>query len=175
MSNCGCNSNSTQNGCDCSTNIKAEVACPTCQTYGLKVSALTIRSQVKKEPLKLLEADLEKFHFCTNPECNTVYYNDTQIVVVQDEIKSKVTIKNSDASTPLCYCKKLLKEQFYQMLRDNEPNIAQKIKSIITDGKSFCEKSNPKGICCTEDIKSFLAEHGISWDEENTSGSGCCH
>ena len=44
---------------------------------------------------------------------------------------------------------------------------AQKIKAIIKGGKSFCEKSNPKGVCCTEDVKEFLKSHNIEWDNEN--------
>lgn len=177
MNNCSCNSDTTENGCGCSAGMKADSACPTCQKYGLKVSEVTIRSQVKKETLNSLQGDLDRFHFCTNPVCDTVYYDNKRKTIAQSEIKSKVTLKNDDESTPLCYCKKLLKRDFYDMLENKEPDIAKKIREIISEGKSFCEKSNPKGVCCTEDIKVFLARHGILWDDPSDKekiNQGCC-
>ena len=80
---------------------------------------------------------------------------------------AKVSHKQiSNQKTPLCYCKKLLKEQILKM---------------IEEGKTFCEKSNPKGTCCTEDITDFLAEYGINFNEIkkpkfslNPNPSSCC-
>jgi hypothetical protein len=63
------------------------------------------------------------------------------------------------------FCRKLLKANVTAMIKKNEPDIAKKVKAIISEGKSFCEKSNPKGTCCTEDITSFLKEYGIDFKE----------
>jgi hypothetical protein len=169
-SSCDCSSNS-QTACGCSSTSKSSIVCPTCDAYGLKVSQTTIKSQLKKELLDGLKI-LDEFNFCSNSLCDTVYYND-KIIFNQNDIKAKVTMKNSDLDTPLCYCKKLLKKDFYTMVENKEENIGAKIKAIIRDGKSFCEKSNPKGICCTEDVKEFLQSHNIVWDDENNK-SGCC-
>lgn len=171
---CGCGTTAeTESGCGCSLSTSATASCPGCGTVGRKVSALTIQSQFKKETLSQYASHNDKFNFCTNPTCSFVYYDDSgSIVIHQDEIKSKVTIKNDDPSTPLCYCKKLLKSDFYKMVEDNIPDIANKIKTIISEGKSFCEKSNPKGVCCTEDVKAFLAKQGMAW--EDAGSAGCC-
>lgn len=175
---CGCGTTGStwrteSGGCGCSISSSATASCPSCGTKGIKVSTLTIQSQFKKETLSHYASHTDTFNFCTNSACPAVYYdNSGSTVIHQDEIKSKVTIKNDEPSTPLCYCKKLLKSDFYKMVEDNEPDIADKIKTIISEGKSFCEKSNPKGVCCTEDVKAFLAKRGLQW--EDTGAAGCC-
>ncbi|WP_294892308.1 hypothetical protein [Sulfuricurvum sp. MLSB] len=161
-------------GCGCSLSSSATASCPACGTIGRKVSSLTIQSQFKKEMLENYKDHTDKFNFCMNPSCPAVYYDDSESIIIhQDEIRSKVTIKNDDLKTPLCYCKKLLKSDFFQMIEDNIPDISDKIKAIISEGKSFCEKSNPKGVCCTEDVKTFLAEYGMAWESQDAS-RGCC-
>lgn len=169
---CGCGTTG-ETGCGCSVSSSATASCPSCGTIGRKVSALTIQSQFKKETLSQYASHNDKFNFCTNPTCPFVYYdNSGSIVIHQNEIKSKVTIKNDDPSTPLCYCKKLLKSDFNKMVEESESDIANKIKTIINEGKSFCEKSNPKGVCCTEDVKAFLVKRGLLWEE--VASEGCC-
>lgn len=178
--------------CGCATQEEATHRCPHCGKSGSKVDAITIKSQLKKEARANMKSGLDAFNFCTNPECATVYYSsDRSETFSQSDVKSKVTIKNDDPKTPLCYCKKLLKESVIEMIQSNEPDIAKKVKAIISEGKSFCEKSNPKGRCCTEDITSFLKEYGIDFNEtkktafslnpnpsssccSTSSSSGCC-
>jgi hypothetical protein len=173
--NCDCSTTTdTQSGCGCSSSAGAGTPCPACGTYGRKISALTAKSQLKKEVASFYSDRLDSLNFCTNPSCSFVYYDDSGSALIhQDEIKSKVTLKNNDLATPLCYCQKLLKKDFYAMVAAGEENIAAKLKAIIASGKSFCEKSNPKGVCCTEDVKAFVESHGITWEDSCSSG-GCC-
>ncbi|NCO00527.1 MAG: hypothetical protein GW906_01670 [Epsilonproteobacteria bacterium] len=170
--------------CGCATQENVVYVCPSCGTKGSNVNAITVKSQLKKEVRTTMKLDVGLFNFCTNPQCDTVYYsNDGSEIFLQSDIKSKVTIKNEDPKTPLCYCKKLLKESVIEMINRKEPAIAKKVKEIIADGKSFCEKSNPKGTCCTEDITSFLKGYGIDFNESkkttfslnpNALSSCCC-
>ena len=179
--------------CGCATQEESTHLCPHCGKSGSNVEAITIKSQLKKESRNNMKLGLDAFNFCTNPECDTVYYsNDSSETFSQSDVKSKVTIKNDDPKTPLCYCKKLLKENVIEMIQSNKPDIAKKVKAIISEGKSFCEKSNPKGTCCTEDITSFLKEYDIDFNETkkttfslnpnpsssccstSSSSSGCC-
>ncbi|NOQ32351.1 MAG: hypothetical protein GQ570_14675 [Helicobacteraceae bacterium] len=160
--------NQESNSCRCATQETVAVTCPHCNQNGNNVDSVTIKAQLKKEKRLSMHLDLNEFNFCSNPSCDTVYYsNDRSETFVQVDIKSKITVKNDDVKTPLCYCRKLLKERVIGMIENNEFNIAQKVKAIISDGKSFCEKSNPKGTCCTDDITSFLAEYGINFNENN--------
>ncbi len=167
--------------CGCSVESEALNACPVCGTTGIKVKAITVKSQLKKEKLSTLASSIDDFSFCTHPECHIVYYsNDAAETFGEDDVKSKVALKNDDPNTPLCYCKKLLKKDVLAMIANSELNIAVKVKAIIAEGKSFCEKSNPKGVCCTEDVKDYLAVHGISWQEPKAglftaqAPSSCC-
>ena len=169
--------------CECSTQDKVTHTCPHCSKSGSNVDAITVKSQLKKEARANIISDMQAFNFCTNPKCDTVYYsNDGSETFSQVDIKSKITIKNDDPKTPLCYCKKLLKENVTEMIANKELGIAKKVKAIISEGKSFCEKSNPKGTCCTEDITSFLKEYDIDFNETKTRtfslnpnlSSSCC-
>ena len=174
--------NKESESCGCATQEVVSVLCPHCNKNGSNVDAVTVKAQLKKEARNSMRLDMDEFNFCTNPKCDTVYYsNDGSETFAQADIKSKVTIKNDDPKTPLCYCRKLLKESVIEMIENKEPNIAQKVKAIIADGKSVCEKSNPKGTCCTDDITSFLAEYGIDFNETkrpkfslNPNPSSCC-
>ena len=169
--------------CGCATQEQVTHVCPNCGNSGSNVDEITVKSQLKKEVRYNMHLRLDEFNFCTNPKCDTVYYsNDGSETFSQSNIKSKITIKNDDPKTPLCYCKKLLKENVTLMIKNNEPDIPKKVKAIISDGKSFCEKSNPKGTCCTEDITSFLKEYGINFNETKKTtfslnpnpSSSCC-
>lgn len=172
--------NTQSAGCSCSSNTMVSIECSNCGFKGFKVTAVTIKSQLKKDTLENVKSSLEEFNFCNNPQCDTVYYsNNGDESFNQMDIKSKVTIKNDDPKTPLCYCRKLLKQDVLKMIEAKEENIAAKIKAILSEGKSFCEKSNPKGICCTEDIKIFLTDYGINWNEPKqlfsiNPPSNCC-
>lgn len=173
---CGCSGVSPSEGssCGCQASAVSSSLCPKCGSHGRAVSAVTIKSQLQKDALALLDGDLDDFGFCENPSCDTVYYRQKDGKTFgQKEINSRVTLKNDDPNTPLCYCKKLLKKDFYEMLERGETDIAAKIKAVIASGKSFCEKSNPKGVCCTEDVKIFLKSHDIEWDDGEAK-TGCC-
>lgn len=169
--------------CGCATQEEVSHICPHCGKSGSNVDAITVKSQLKKEARANMKLGLDAFNFCSNTKCDTVYYSDDgSEIFSQSDVKSKITIKNDDPKTPLCYCRKLLKENVIKMIKNSEPDIAKKVKAIVSEGKSFCEKSNPKGRCCTEDIASFLKEYGIDFNETKkvtfslapNPSSGCC-
>ena len=92
----------------CSTSPKAEHSCPSCKKYGLKINQITLKAQLKKEYFDKLKTQMDQFNFCSNPICDIVYYsNDNSKSYNQSQVKSKITIKNNDPKTPLCYCKKI--------------------------------------------------------------------
>ena len=145
-------------------------ACPACGKSGKRVEAQTVNAQLKKEFKESLSHEADQFCFCTTPECDTVYYSlDGEESFPQAAIKSKVTIKNDDPSTPLCYCHKYTKQDALDDMKTMESHrLVRKIKEMIA-GNKVCKKANPKGSCCTMDIRLFLAEHNIVWDEKRVS------
>lgn len=163
--------NNKKEDCGCATSDEAINLCPNCNSKGIDVKAVTVKSQLKKEKRETMNSSIDDFNFCTTPKCDTVYYsNDGKETFGQADIKSKIASKNDDPKTPLCYCKKLLKENVVEMINSKEENIPGKIKAILSAGKTFCEKSNPRGTCCTEDVTRFLADYGIDY----TSGGSSC-
>ena len=139
--------------------------CPKCKKEGKTVNPVTIKSQVLKEKKESMTNDMDAFCFCTSPECDVIYYSkDGHEIFYETDIKSKVTIKNDDPSTPLCYCHKYKKADAMEDMKVLEPKaLVKKIRAMI-DGEKFCQKANPKGSCCTADIKSWLAERNIPWE-----------
>lgn len=172
---CNCSPVSNDSGCGCNDSKMSDIACPMCAEKGKRISEITLKSQVDKHLFDSIDGDINSFNFCTNPSCSNVYYDNTQKLTFSlEDIKSKVTIKDNHLDTPLCYCKKLLKRDFYELVEKKDPNIAKKIKEIIASGKTFCEKSNPKGVCCTEDVDSFFQAHGIVYKSDNLNSESCC-
>lgn len=145
---------------------KPVIPCPQCGKSGKTVSEVTIKAQLLKEKREAMHSSLDAFHFCTTPECGVVYYDKSgDELFYEADIKAKVTIKNDDPSTPLCYCHKYKKSDALEDMKTMEPKaLVKKIKALISQDKSFCRKSNPKGSCCTVDIKSWLAAHNIPWE-----------
>ncbi len=140
--------------------------CPECGKAGKNVKSVTIKAQLLKERREAMVSDMEAFHFCTTPGCKIVYYSkDGNECFGEGDIKTKVTIKNDDPSTPLCYCHKYKKSDALEDMKQLDPKaLVKKIKGIISQDKSFCQKANPKGSCCTADIKNWLAERNIPWE-----------
>lgn len=161
--------------CGCNEEEKSTNICPNCNSKGTKVTGVTIKAQLKKELYENLSNSSDDFNFCNTPKCDTVYYaNDESEVYTQDDIKTKVALKNEDPQTPLCYCRRLLKQNVIDMINNKEENIAQKVFDIVSSGKSVCERVNPRGVCCTEDITRFLADYGIDYQETNSCENSTC-
>ena len=139
--------------------------CPECGKSGKTVNPVTIKSQLAKEKRETLVSEMDDFCFCTTPECGVVYYSkDGKEIFHEADVKSKVTIKNDDPATPLCYCHKYKKADALADMKVMEPKaLVKKIRAMI-DGEKFCQKANPKGSCCTADIKRWLAKHNIPWE-----------
>ena len=119
------------------------------------------------------------YHFCTNPDCEVVYYNDRDASVFKtDQLKNRVTIKDDSPETPLCYCFKVLKKHaLEEIARTGTTDIFRQIQSKMRPGqRCFCEKSNPRGDTCTQDIKDWLASQGMPTHELSTTGQsgGSC-
>lgn len=141
-------------------------SCPSCGNEGKKVKDVTVKAQLIKEKRETMRSPLDDFHFCSSPDCSVVYYSKNgDECFYEADIKSKVTLKNDDPATPLCYCHKYKKADALEDMRELDPKaLVKKIKAIISKDKSFCQKSNPKGSCCTADIKRWLAGRNIPWE-----------
>lgn len=129
--------------------------CPLCNQKAQKVSALTISSIVKKEYQKDLSS-LEGFYFCNHPVCKTIYFKD-QIIFNQDKLIKKVGLKEGISPEIICYCFNWTKERIIKELISNEKvDLISKIKKKRKKLGCNCERENPSGKCCLNNIKQTI-------------------
>ncbi|MES9826381.1 MAG: hypothetical protein ABW127_18325 [Candidatus Thiodiazotropha endolucinida] len=165
--------------CGCSTGQSdSPIACPVCTKRGRTVDLVTPEHTLIKEVRDQLDP-ARNYHFCDNPDCDVVYYNDQDTSVFRThEVKNRVTIKDDSPETPLCYCFKVFKKHALEEIsRTGTTNVFQRIQAKMRPGQScFCEKSNPRGDTCTQDIKDWLETQGITNHEAipMTQSGSCC-
>ena len=163
--------------CGCGSNQRrSTVACPSCHQQGVEVKLLTPQHTLKKRITTALDPT-RQYHFCENPACDAVYYSGAEDApFTTADLKNRVTLKDDSPETPLCYCFKVLKRQaLEEIARTGTTDVMHTIQNKMRPGQScFCEKSNPRGDCCTTDIAHWLQQQGIEPEQTEPCDSGCC-
>lgn len=157
------NSN-TSSSCSCSTGqTRAPIGCPNCRKAGMTVNLMTPQNTLFKAIREQLNNQYA-YYFCDNPNCDAVYYNahDSTVFTTAD-LKNRVTIKDESPETPLCYCFKVLKKQaLEEIAKTGKTDVFQQIQNKMKPGQScFCEKANPRGDTCSQDILDWLEQQGL--------------
>lgn len=160
---------------------KIASSCPACRQPGQFVDQITPGHTLKKIFRSTLINDAN-YHFCENPECETVYFSDDgRQRFSTEQLINRVTCKDSSAETPLCYCYKITKGAVLKEYHESrQSGVLEKIEQKMGEKACFCDKSNPRGVCCTTEIRSWLKAQGITESEsdsiESVSGcsSSCC-
>jgi hypothetical protein len=159
-----------QSGCGCDSNSQRSMtACPKCEQKGMTVGAVTPRSTLKAQ-FRPTVLDEYGYNFCESAECSVVYYHDSYgqndgpgLLFTGNQLINRVTVKDDDPATQLCYCFKVRKgEALDEIERTGTVDIKALINRRRKTGKDcFCEKSNPRGQSCSGDIRDWLAAQGI--------------
>lgn len=151
-------------------------SCPACQNAGQPVDRITPQHTLKR-PFREEITDDGHYQFCENPDCDTVYFSDNgQQSFATEQLINRVTCKDPSPETPLCYCYKISKGDALNEYRESQQStVLATIMQKMAEKACFCDKSNPRGACCTTDIKNWLKGQGIaqSESEPTESGSGC--
>ena len=123
--------------------------CPKSATECLQVPYSTVLQHVKKpwdNGSDLLDENV--YYFCTDPDCEVVYFTEDNLVINKTELRTLIGIKeltNDDALA--CYC-------FDITLAEARNN--NKLKQfVVTKTKNnfcSCESHNPSGRCCLKDF-----------------------
>ncbi|MEG3639975.1 putative iron-sulfur cluster-binding metallochaperone [Magnetococcus sp. PR-3] len=148
--------------------------CPTCKNLGSVVKPLTPKHTLKAE-FRSHVNEHGHYHFCESPSCPVVYYDAlSESVFTQDQLINRVTIKDDHPKTPLCYCFKVLKEDaLKELAQQGTTDVIAMIQERMKKHGCQCEKLNPRGGCCLQDIKQWLAQQGIHPESQSTPSSGC--
>ena len=148
----------------------------------MTVGEITPRSTLKAQYRSTVRKGTG-YNFCESKDCPVVYYHDagerdghSGSIFTRDQLINRVTVKDDDPATHLCYCFKVRKgEALAEIQRTGSVDIKALINRRRKPGQDcFCEKSNPRGQSCTGDIRNWLAAQGIIVDpDEDICGCGC--
>lgn len=138
--------------CNPMAKSKAGDSCPACGTVGEPVKPVTLRSLL--QPHLINQVRDEVYHFCTNSECQVVYYStDGAQTFSRGDLIVRVGVKEVGAPRPLCYCfghsAESIREDWAQT---GKSTILESIKAEVKAGNCRCEVTNPSGGCCLGDV-----------------------
>jgi len=89
-----------------------------------------------------------------------VYYSDKGQRFTASDLINRVTCKDPSPETPLCYCFKISKQDALdEMNATGRSTVLSSIREQMDSKGCFCEKSNPRGACCLEEVTAWLASH----------------
>lgn len=160
--------------CTSSNNEQARSTCPQCQTPGQPVELITPRHTLKSEFRNKLNEN-NHYHFCENRDCTTVYFSGDGLQhFTTTQLINRVTCKDASDEAPLCYCFKITKGDALKEYRETgKSTVIQQIEQKMAEKSCFCDKSNPRGLCCTDEINNWLKAQGIEQPNDDSTDS-CC-
>lgn len=134
--------------CATNTNLPPVAACPVNGKGYSQVSRRTVLHQVRQPWQQNLTA--QSYYFCDDPDCDVVYFDNDQQVILRDAIRQVVGQKSTAVDKPICYC-------FDIRLTDLQTQAkSSRLKTFIIDHTRNtdcdCEVRNPSGKCCLRDF-----------------------
>jgi len=147
MSNCCCSGK-----CEVQPRGGENTLCPDCGRRGWSVGHQTL-THVLKEPL-VAELGGEDYHFCSTPDCDTVYFSAaSQQVFRRSNLKVRAGIKETEDPVPVCYCFGHTRASLWEEIeRTGRSTVLNSIKREVKAGRCECETKNPSGKCCLGDV-----------------------
>lgn len=89
----------------------------------------------------------QAYYFCTDPNCNVVYFGHDNSVINSDELRTVIWQKSNDENANLCYCFGISKK-YALTNKDIKHFVIEQTKNSLCS----CESSNPSGLCCLKDF-----------------------
>lgn len=151
MSDCcgsSCDSNSDEK-----KSSPRKFTCPVNNEEYVSVSVKTILHHLKSpwEKEQHIELGEEQYYFCTDPECDVIYFGLNGSVITKSELRTLVGIKEKDEEALICYCFGVSKAAAKKV-----PEIKKFVTQKTKENLCACDTRNPSGRCCLKDFpKSF--------------------
>lgn len=129
---------------------------------GESIKTITPRHTLKKVYGDQIDLRSEYF-FCLSSQCKTVYYDSSGTHTFNvDQLINLVSCKDEAPEVPLCYCYKINKGDVLKELKtQGESRVIEYIQNSMQKKTCFCDKSNPRGGCCLDEIRSWLLKMDI--------------
>ena len=139
--------------------------CPVSATRGERVELQTVKSLVREHPLRRIST--LPHHFCPNPTCEVVYFDEAGAVYLKDDVRVPVWQKEPSGRRMICYC---FDENEAGMLAECEQagatSAADRVRAHIAAGRCACEVRNPRGACCLGDVLAATTRISESLSED---------
>ena len=130
----------------CQTSVKkAKHSCPANGRQSIEVPKQTVLHHLAKPWLHPLKD--QKYYFCSDPNCNVVYFGDDNMLIHTNELRTRIGIKDQSAEALICYC--------FGVSRADAISNKQVREFVIQQTKAStcaCEVFNPSGRCCLKDF-----------------------
>ena len=139
------------NCCDHPASSTPVRLCPVSGTPGKEVDLQTVKALLREHALRRIST--HQYHFCADPACEVVYFDEAGVVYLKDDIRVPVWQKEPSGRRMICYC---FDENEAEMLAECEragtTAAADRVRAHIAAGRCACEVRNPRGGCCLGDV-----------------------
>ena len=98
------------------------------------------------QPWKNLISE-QGYYFCTDPECDVVYFGQDNTTIQTDDLRTTVWQKANNELANICYCFGVTKKMALSD-KDIKAFVIEQTKNALCS----CETSNPSGRCCLKDF-----------------------
>jgi hypothetical protein len=130
--------------------------CPVSATPGKEVDLQTVKALLREHSLRRIST--LQHHFCANPACEVVYFDEAGVVYRKDDIRVAVWQKEPGGRRMICYC---FDENEADLLAEFEQAgttaATSRVRAHIAAGRCACEVRNPSGGCCLGDVLAAVA------------------
>ena len=142
--------------CGSSDRVQPTRLCPVSATLGTRVELQTVQALLREHPLRRMST--LGHHFCPDPTCAVVYFDEAGAVYVKEDMRVPVWQKEPIGRRMICYC---FDENEAEMLAECERTgaieAADRVRAHIAAGRCACEVRNPRGSCCLGDVLAATA------------------
>ena len=129
----------------------SKMVCTACGEMARSVEWSTLLHQLKHPlPMNFLEGF---FYFCTQVECDVVYFGIDDTIYQQNHLRQEVGQKSKDPSRLLCYCFGISEADVRKELDETGKSPARDfVTEQIKMKRCACDIRNPSGKCCLKDF-----------------------
>lgn len=120
-------------------------SCPENSKDYVAVTKKTIIHHINSPWEKVLSE--EQYYFCSDPDCDVVYFGLEGAVINKSELRTKVGVKEKDDTALICYCFGVSKATAKQ-----DTAIKAYVTQNTKESLCACEIRNPSGRCCLKDF-----------------------
>jgi len=130
----------------CARKIPLKRACPLNGEPYPVIETKTLLQHVK-QPWRRETTD-QTFYFCQDSECSVIYFSDDDVIIEQDDVRTRVGEKERTEQATLCYCFGIEYGDYAK-----NPELKAFVVEKTQQKYCACEIRNPSGRCC---LKHFV-------------------